>query len=113
MIQPIGIYQGKPILFSTGNFTFGTMSDVNPETGIFQVTYEKTANGPKLKELRVIPCTTQKSPDFRPKELTEQKARQQVFKDLTFKKAPYMIDNPPASFLETGIIQFENGKMVE
>ncbi len=113
VIQPIAIYQGKPILFSTGNFTFGTMSDVNPETGIFQVTYEKTANGPALKELRVIPCTTQKSPDFRPKELTEEKSRLQVFKDLTFKKAPYMLENPPESFLQTGVIQFENGQVVQ
>ncbi|MBR5108617.1 MAG: CapA family protein [Clostridia bacterium] len=113
VIQPIGIYQGKPILFSTGNFTFGTMSDVNPATGIFQVTYEKTESGPVLKELKVIPCTTQRSPDFRPKELTEQKDRLGVFKYLTFKKAPYMIENPPASFLETGVIQFENGQMVQ
>ena len=113
VIQPIAIYGGKPILFSTGNFTFGTMSDVNPATGIFQLTYEKTAAGPALKELKVIPCTTQKSPDFRPKELTEQKDRLQVFKYLTFKKAPYMLENPPASFLETGVIQFENGQMVQ
>ena len=113
VIQPIAIYGGKPILFSTGNFTFGTMSDVNPATGIFQLTYEKTAAGPALKELKVIPCTTQKSPDFRPKELTEQKDRLQVFKYLTFKKAPYMLENPPASFLETGVIQFVNGQMVQ
>ncbi len=113
VIQPIGIYRGKPIMFSTGNFTFGTMSDVNPATGIFQVTFEKTASGPEMKELKVIPCTTQKSPDFRPKELTEQKDRLAVFKYLTFKKPPYMIENPPASFLETGIIQFENGQMVQ
>ena len=113
VIQPIALYGGKPILFSTGNFTFGTMSDVNPATGIFQLTYEKTAAGPALKELKVIPCTTQKSPDFRPKELTEQKDRLQVFKYLTFKKAPYMLENPPASFLETGVIQFENGQMVQ
>ena len=113
VIQPIAIYGSKPILFSTGNFTFGTMSDVNPATGIFQLTYEKTAVGPALKELKVIPCTTQKSPDFRPKELTEQKDRLQVFKYLTFKKAPYMLENPPASFLETGVIRFENGQMVQ
>lgn len=113
VIQPIAVYHGKLIMFSTGNFTFGTMSDVNPATGIFQVTFEKTAAGPELKELKVIPCTTQKSPDFRPKELTEQKDRMNVFKYLTFKKAPYMLENPPASFLETGVIQFENGQMVQ
>ena len=113
VIQPIAVYHGKLIMFSTGNFTFGTMSDVNPATGIFQLSYEKTAAGPALKELKVIPCTTQKSPDFRPKELTEQKDRLQVFKYLTFKKAPYMLENPPASFLETGVIQFENGQMVQ
>ena len=113
VIQPIAVYRGKLIMFSTGNFTFGTMSDVNPATGIFQVTFEKSAAGPEMKELKVIPCTTQKSPDFRPKELTETKDRMQVFKYLTFKKAPYMLENPPESFLETGVIQFENGQMVQ
>ena len=112
VIQPIMIYQGKPILFSTGNFTFGTMSDVDPSTGIFQVTYENTESGPELKELKVIPCTTQKSPDFRPMELTAEKDRQAVFKKLVLKKTMTAMENPPASFLETGVIRFENGRML-
>ena len=110
VIQPIVLYKDKPILFSTGNFTFGTMSDVDPSTGIFQITFEKTETGAQIKELRVIPCTTQPSPDFRPKELTEEKDRLAVFKKLVLKKAMANMQNPPASFLETGVIQFENGQ---
>ena len=117
VIQPIVLYKDKPILFSTGNFTFGTMSDVDPSTGIFQITFEKTETGAQIKELRVIPCTTQPSPDFRPKELTEEKDRQKYYniivgevKKLVLKKAMANMQNPPASFLETGVIQFENGQ---
>ena len=111
VIQPIVMYKGKPILFSAGNFTFGTMSDVDPSTGIFQVTYEKTESGAELKQLRVIPCKTQPSPDFRPIELTSEKERQDVFKKLVLKKEMTSMQNPPASFLETGVIEFENGQM--
>ena len=112
VIQPIQFYQGKPILFSTGNFTFGTMSRVDPSTGIFQVTYERVNGKAELKELRVIPCQTQGSPDFRPYELTDPADRQAVFTKLTLKKEYNNMSNPPASFLDTGIIRFENGQML-
>ena len=112
VIQPIQFYQGKPIFYSTGNFTFGTMSKVDPSTGIFQLTYEKTDGGIQLSELRVIPCETQGSPDYRPFELTDPAERQQVFGKLTFKREYNNCQNPPASFLETGIIRFENGQML-
>lgn len=112
VIQPIQFYKGKPILYSTGNFTFGTMSQVDPSTGIFQLTYEKTDGKAQLTELRVVPCETQGSPDYRPFELTDPAARQKVFKKLTFKKEYANTQNPPASFLESGIIRFENGQML-
>ena len=112
VIQPIQMYQGKPILFSTGNFTFGTMSRVDPSTGIFQLTYERVNGAVELKELRVIPCQTQGSPDFRPYELTDPAERQAVFVKLTLKKEYNNLSNPPASFLESGIIRFENGQML-
>ncbi len=112
VIQPIQMYQGKPILFSTGNFTFGTMSRVDPSTGIFQLTYERVNGAVELKELRVIPCQTQGSPDFRPYELTDPAERQAVFAKLTLKKEYNNLSNPPASFLESGIIRFENGQML-
>ena len=111
VVQPIQFYQDKPILYSTGNFTFGTMSEVDPSTGIFQLTYEKAHGQAELKELRVIPCQTQGSPDFRPCELTDPAERRQVFSKLVFKREYAKAQNPPASFLESGIVRFENGRM--
>lgn len=112
VIQPIHIYKGKPILYSTGNFTFGTMSKVDPSTGIFQFTYEKEEGQVQLKKLQVIPCETQGSTDYRPFELTDEAERKGVFKELVLKKAYKNCSNPPESFLETGIIHFENGEML-
>ncbi len=112
VIQPIHIYQGKPILYSTGNFTFGTMSQVDPATGIFQLAYERVNGQVQLKRLQVIPCQTQPGPDYRPFELTDPKERQAVFKKLTMKKEYKNCVNPPESFLESGVINFENGVML-
>ena len=113
VLQPIMFYKGKPIMFSTGNFTFGTMSQVDPATGIFQLAYEKVNGQVQLKRLQVIPCQTQPSPDFRPFVLTDEDARRDVFKKLVLKKEYARCTNPPASFLETGIIYFENGEMLQ
>lgn len=112
VIQPIEFYDGKPIFYSTGNFTFGTMSPVDPSTGIFQLTYEKVDGETVLRQLRVIPCRTQGSPDFRPYELTEQAEREAVFKKLTHQRVGKGFVNPPESFLTTGIVEFENGQML-
>ena len=112
VIQPIHIYKGKPILYSTGNFTFGTMSKVDPATGIFQLVYERVNGEVQLKRLEVIPCETQGSSDYRPYELTDEKARQEVFKKLVLKKTYKNCQNPPDSFLTTGVINFLNGEMM-
>jgi len=113
VIQPIQFYKGKPIMYSTGNFTFGTMSKVDPSTGIFQLTYEKAADGAvQMKKFQVIPCETQGSGDYRPFELTDEAERRAVFQELVLKKEYKNCVNPPASFLETGIIEFENGEML-
>lgn len=112
VLQPIQFYNGKPILYSTGNFTFGTMSNVDPATGIFQLTYKKEEDRVLLTELSVVPCQTQRSPDFRPFILTEEAQRQAVFGKLVLKKEYKGFENPPASFLETGVIRLENGQLV-
>lgn len=112
VIQPIHFYKGKPILYSTGNFTFGTMSKVDPSTGIFQLAYEKVDGQVFLKRLQVIPCETQGSPDYRPFELTDEAERKAVFEELVLKKEYKNCVNPPDSFLETGVIYFENGEML-
>lgn len=112
VLQPIMFYEGKPIMFSTGNFTFGTMSQVDPATGIFQLAYERVNGEVQLKRLQVIPCQTQPSPDFRPFVLTDEAARKDVFRKLVYKKTYAKCVNPPESFLETGVIYFENGEML-
>ena len=112
VLQPIQFYNGKPILYSTGNFTFGTMSNVDPATGIFQLTYQKEEGRVQLAELSVVPCQTQRSPDFRPFILTEEAQRRAVFGKLVLKKEYKGFENPPASFLETGVIRLENGQLV-
>lgn len=112
VLQPIQFYGGKPILYSTGNFTFGTMSNVDPATGIFQLTYQKEEGRVQLAELSVVPCQTQRSPDFRPFILTEEAQRRAVFGKLVLKKEYKGFENPPASFLETGVIHLENGQLM-
>lgn len=113
VIQPIQFYQGKPIFYSTGNFTFGTMSQVDPSTGIFQLSYHRDESGAVvLDQMQVIPCQTQASPDYRPYELTDDAERRAVWTKLTFTKDYKNCENPPASFLDTGIVRFENGQIV-
>ena len=112
VIQPFEFYHGKPIFYSTGNFTFGTMSQVDPATGIFQLTYEKVDGAAELKRLEVIPCRTQGSGDYRPYVLTEEAERQAVFKKLMSKRNAKGFENPPESFLTTGVIEFENGQIL-
>lgn len=113
VLQPIEFYNGKPIFYSTGNFTFGTMSRVDPSTGIFQLTYEKVDGQAVLKRLEVIPCQTQSGPDYRPFELTDPAERQKVFRKLWKQaKNEQGFEALPESFLQTGIVEFENGQMV-
>ncbi len=113
VLQPINFYKGKPILYSTGNFTFGTMSRVDPSTGIFQLTWEKEEDGTvDLKKLQVIACETTMGPDYRPFPLTEEEDRKEVWAKLRFKKDYKDCENLPESFLETGIAELDHGVFV-
>ena len=114
VLQPVQFYHGGVIMYSTGNFTFGTMSSkVDRDTGIFQLAYEKTENGPMLTQLRVIPCTTTGKGDYRPYELTEAEDRQRVFKKLVYPKEVKNMQNLPQSFLLTGIANIVDGVPAE
>jgi len=114
VLQPVQFYNGGLILYSTGNFTFGSMSSsVDRDTGIFQVSFELGEEGPEMSRLKVIPCTTTGKGDYRPYEFTEDEARQRVFKKLVYTRATTKMINLPASFLQTGEVQIENGAPVE
>ena len=109
VLQPIQLYNGGVILYSTGNFTFGTMSaKVDRDTGIFQLEYE-IGDSPALKTLRVIPCVTTGRGDYRPTPLTEDADRQRVFKKLIYPKPVDGMQNLPQSFLTTGVAGIVNG----
>ncbi len=112
VLQPMMFYQGKPIMFSTGNFTFGTMSKVDPHTGIFRFTYRKTEDGVLLSGIEVIPCQTSGSNDYRPFVLTDETEIRKTFRILSAKNAPAKCENPPEYFLETGRIMFDENGMI-
>lgn len=107
VVQPIALFEGKPIFFSTGNFTFGTMSKVDPTTGLFQAVYDLSGDKPRLAAIRVVPCLTSGSGDYRPVPITEQKEREKAFKKLSFKKPPKGFEALPDSFLSTGEAVFD------
>lgn len=111
-IQPIMFYNGKPIMFSTGIFTFGTSFGSDPATGIFQLAFEKVNGEVFLKRLQVIPCQNQDGPDYRPMVLVEESERRAVFKKLMMRRTYPKCDKLPDSFLETGVVWFENGEML-
>ncbi len=113
ILQPVHFYKGKPIFYSLGNFTFGSMGRADPDTGIFQLRYRLTEDGPRLENFTVIPCRTQGSGDYRPYELTEEKDRQRMLKKLVFKREAKGMQNLPEAFITTGGVDFVNGEMVQ
>ncbi len=113
ILQPVQFYKGKPIFYSLGNFTFGTMGRADPDTGIFQLRYSLTKEGPELINFAVIPCRTQGTGDYRPYEIKEETERQAMLKKLVFRKETRGMQNLPESFIQTGSVDFANGDMVK
>ncbi|MBO2517989.1 MAG: hypothetical protein CW338_12095 [Clostridiales bacterium] len=105
VIQPIMFYKGKPVIFNTGNFTFGTMSEVDRSAGIFQLEYEIGKGGkPVLTMLRVVPLNTQGKPDYRPYELTDENARIKCLNNFVYKKTVKGYVQLPAEFKYSGVV---------
>lgn len=114
VIQPIQFYHGGVIFYNTGNFTFGTMSSsVDRDTAIFQLEYALSEQDAELSQLRIIPCRTTGKGDYRPYELTDAAERETVFRKLVHPKDVANMQNPPASFLVSGIVLFEDGVPVQ
>ncbi len=114
VLQPIAFHNNKPILFSTGNCTFGTLSsNMDQHAGIFQITFEKTENGAVPRKLEVIPCKYYKSGDYRIEEETDEAEREKTFRILSPGRNLGNCVNPPDSFLKTGVILFnEKGELI-
>lgn len=113
VLQPMLFYHGKPVMFSTGNFTFGTMSDVDRHTGIFRFYFRWNGERVIISRIQVVPCLTSGNGDYRPIELTDEAQRKKVFRILSPSYRISGFDNPPADFLESGIIRFDwDGNMI-
>ncbi len=104
VLQPVYFYKGKPIMFSTGNFIFGTMQSVDPYTGIFQLTYDLDGEGnPTLRLFSTIPLRFRHGGgEFRPEVLTEEKAVRTFRSRVYNKKTVKNMTNLPAGFMDTG-----------
>ena len=106
VVQPVMFYKGKPVMFSTGNFIFGTISDLDKSTGIFQLHYELDENGkPVLDTFSVIPLDTTRRDDYRPRVLTEESERKANFNKLIYKKSINRYVQLPAEFADTGMVR--------
>ena len=113
ILQQVQFYQGKPVFFSTGNFTFGSMSQVDPDTGIFQLRYILDGEGPRLENFTVIPCRTQGKGDFRPYPLTDPDEKAAMLKKLIYRRNVDGMQNLPAAFAQTGSVDLVNGRLPE
>ena len=113
ILQQVQFYQGKPIFYSTGNFTFGSIKALDPDTGIFQLRYDLTADGPVLVNFSVIPCRTQGKGDFRPYPLTDPDEKAAMLKKLIYPREIGGMVNLPAAFAQTGSVDIVNGELVE
>ena len=113
VLQQVHVYNGKPILYSTGNFTFGSIkSSIDTDTGIFQLRYDLSGDTPTLAGLTVIPCRTQIDGNKQPYELTDEAQRETMLRKLLFKKTTTGMENLPEGFAKTGCVYFdENGAM--
>ena len=109
VLQTVQFYKGKPILYSTGNFTFGSMSKVDPDTGIFQLTWDIVDGEPVLRRFEVVPCRTQGSGDYRPYILTDPEEITQMRKKLVHKRTVKDMTTVTDFFIENGYMEFENG----
>ena len=112
VLQSVQFYKGKPIFYSTGNFTFGTMSNVDPDTGIFQLTYDVVDGEPVLSRFSVVPCRTQGSPDFRAYILTDEEECRTMRKKLVHKSKIKNMTTVTDFFIENGYMDFTDGVAV-
>ncbi len=109
VLQSVQFYKGKPIFYSVGNFTFGTMSHVDPDTGIFQLTWDIVDGEPVLSRFSVVPCRTQGSGDYRPYILTDAEEILTMRKKLVHRREVKNMTTVTDFFVENGYMEFENG----
>jgi poly-gamma-glutamate synthesis protein (capsule biosynthesis protein) len=102
VLQGMEMYNGKPIFYSLGNFSFGGNSmprDV--DTAVIQAAYDITDGGLRLSRLEVFPYAMSQNrqgtrQDYRPVPVSG-KAAARVLEKLSWQASGF-----PADFFETG-----------
>lgn len=108
VLQSVQFYKGKPIMYSTGNFTFGAMSDVDPDSAIFQLTWDVVDGKPQLRRFEATPIRSN-GDRYRPYLLTDEAEMKTVWKKLQHRKNGKNLTTVSSFFLENGYMEFENG----
>ena len=107
VLQPVYFYDGKPILFSTGNFVFSTIKSLDPSTGIFQLTWNIHSDGSvSLASLHVIPAEIRHNKEYRPLLLTDPSDMKRCLKRLIGAEKNGF-DSLPQGFEQTGTVYIE------
>ena len=112
VLQPVYFYKGKPIFFSTGNFVFGSISNLDPSTGIFQLTWDIEEDGNvSLASFNMIPAEIRHNKEFRPLLLTNRTDIKKCLKKLIgIEKAGFT--SLPEGFEQTGKVYLaEDGSL--
>lgn len=108
VLQSVQFYKGKPILYSTGNFTFGAMSDVDPDSGIFQLTYDIVDGEPVLSRFDFT-AVRSNGDGYRPYLLTDEAEVLAARKKLKHKKTVKNMTTVSEFFMENGYMEFADG----
>lgn len=107
VLQGVEVYEGRPIFYSLGNFSFG--GNINPkdwDTMIGQVIVEKQGSAITFKEMRLIPCMIsgeERWSDYRPVEAQGEDAERVL--NLVARYSP---DADPDQ-IRSGVIPLEDG----
>jgi len=110
VLQGIEVYNGAPIFYSLGNFSFGGNSMPRDlDTAVMQVEYDISGEGkPALVRLEVFPYLVTERPlrrvqDYRPIPATDPADIARIMKKLSWGTAGL-----PEDFFETGLWLIEN-----
>lgn len=87
VIQPMEVYNGKPILYSLGNFCFGGNLHPPKDTVVYQAVYQLEDGSIGERRDVLIPCATHEGDvnDYRPRIVTDEEKRQEI---LQFMQTP-------------------------
>ncbi len=81
VLQPMELYNDKPIVYGLGNFTFGGNRNPENRTAIFQLTVTQEENGSLEQSYEIIPCyvhTGESISNWQPGPITDETEKQYV-----------------------------------